>query len=598
VESLGRRGEQNANLARHRRPRIKQRPEHVVDIRRRQRIRESERISPRAAINNNLLDITPIVAIDFDHVAAKGESAPEWVADVCAEIGSFTERSISGTGFHTFVYGELPKSVNTITGATIEKNVHGGDQKVELFNHKMVVVTGECLPGMTAIKPASTEKLLEIGERARAGFGRIKKPVASVATSLVLTDRLMILERGESPGGDASESDKEYVALLAEQGLPDDEIDARFRASARMRAKWDEKRGDKTYGERTIAHVRKSHAAKLTGKPDPTVNPDDWRGLFHSYDEALHAPPLSFAIDGFLQEDGLTFFGGLAGHGKTLLMLNVAKSLIEGTPLFGYSGFPVLKPAKRVLYLVPESGLGPFVHRLKLFGLLDHVKDGKLFFRTMTAKEQDATLADARLLKAVEGADVFLDTAIRFSNGEENSASDNRAFAKMLFNLQAVGARSIAGAHHSPKGFENRESITLDNTLRGSGDIGAMLATCWAVRQTDAASNRIFMKCVKARDFEPCQPFEVQGRPFIEETGAFKMVAAPGTAGLRVAPKPHSGSPQITFARAMRKDGKTLSEIATALNVTERTVQRWSSEGKLQEPQHPQQAVEAAEAIA
>jgi len=277
--------------------------------------------------------------------------------------------------------------------------------------------------------------------------------------------------------------------------MSDAEIDARFRTSARMREKWDRTGGQgMTYGERTIAHVRKSHAAKLTGKPDPTVNPDDWRGLFHSYDEALHAPPLSFAIDGFLQEDGLTFFGGLAGHGKTLLMLNVAKSLIEGTPLFGYSGFPVLKPAKRVLYLVPESGLGPFVHRLKLFGLLDHVRDERLLFRTMTAKEQDTTLADLRILKAAEGADVFLDTSIRFSNGEENSASDNRPFAKMLFNLQAAGARSIVGAHHSPKGFENRESITLDNTLRGSGDIGAMLATCWAVRQTDATSNRIFMK--------------------------------------------------------------------------------------------------------
>jgi len=98
---------------------------------------------------------------------------------------------------------------------------------------------------------------------------------------------------------------------------------------------------------------------------------------------------------------------------------------------------------------------------------------------------------------------------------------------------------------------------------------------------------------IKARDFEPCQPFEVQGRPFIEETKTFKMVAPPGTAGLRVAPKPHFESPQITFARAMRKEGKTLAEIATALNVTERTVQRWSSEGKLQDSQQATEAVEA-----
>jgi hypothetical protein len=535
------------------------------------------------AINNSLLDLTPLVAIDFDHVTAKGEPAPEWATDVFHELGSFTERSVSGTGFHTFVAGELPEGVKEIVGGAIEQDIHGGKQKVELFNQKMLVVTGDCLPGLTEIKPASTTKLVELGERAKAGFGRIKKPVASVS-SLVLMDkvaeRLALLESGESPSGDKSEDDFAYVALLAEQGLSDSEIDSRFRVSGRMREKWERE----DYRDRTISKVRKAHAQKLSAglskpaEPAKIVNPDDWRGLFHTYDETINAPPLSFLIDGFLQEDGLTFFGGLAGHGKTLIMLNVVKSLLDGQPLFGH--FPVVKPAKRVLYLVPESGLGPFVHRLKMFRLLDYVKDGRLFFRTMTANDQDATLSDPRILKAAEGADVFLDTAIRFAAGEENSASDNRAFAKMLFNLQAAGARCVVGAHHAPKGFENRESITLDNALRGSGDIGAMLATCWAVRQTDAETNRVYMKCVKGRDFQSCLPFEVEGRPWIDETGSFKMVCTPGSAGLAVS-RVKDEKPGIRLARGLRAEGKTLDDIAEVLGVSLRTVERWSSGGKL-----------------
>src|SRR5712692_4473734 len=112
------------------------------------------------------------------------------------------------------------------------------------------------------------------------------------------------------------------------------------------------------------------------------------------------------------------------------------------------------------------------------------VKTGQFLYRTLSAKGE-LKLDDVRLKRAVQGADVFLDTAIRFQPGDENSATDQRKFADMLFALQGDGARTITGAHHAPKNFENRESMTLENTLRGSGDIGAMLATCWAVKQQD-----------------------------------------------------------------------------------------------------------------
>jgi len=38
----------------------------------------------------------------------------------------------------------------------------------------------------------------------------------------------------------------------------------------------------------------------------------NWRALFHTYEEILNCPPARFAIEGFLQEDGITLIGGLA----------------------------------------------------------------------------------------------------------------------------------------------------------------------------------------------------------------------------------------------------------------------------------------------
>jgi hypothetical protein len=307
----------------------------------------------------------------------------------------------------------------------------------------------------------------------------------------------------------------------------------------------------------------------------------NWRSLFHSYEETVNAPMARFAIDGFLQEEGITLIGGLAGHGKTLCMLAMVRALLEGGKLF--HRFAVTKMADRVIYLIPEAGLGPFSARLKSFHLEEHVRSERLFHRTLTAKGQ-LSLTDPLLLEAVKGADVFLDTAIRFMSGDENSAAEQKLFADNLFALRRVGARTIVGAHHSPKSFGKDSFMTLENVLRGSGDIGAMLTTCWGLSQIDAASNRIFVQNVKARDFLPCEPFIIQGRPSIDETGYFELTAPPGFAGSLGDNKAQAGRPElankdekIAEARKMHEEGKGYREIASALGVSTGTVSGWLS---------------------
>ena len=67
------------------------------------------------------------------------------------------------------------------------------------------------------------------------------------------------------------------------------------------------------------------------------TNSGSWRDVFHSFSDFEDAPSLSFAIKGFLQNNGATLIGGLSGHGKNLLMLSIVKALLSGerAPSFG-----------------------------------------------------------------------------------------------------------------------------------------------------------------------------------------------------------------------------------------------------------------------
>ena len=306
----------------------------------------------------------------------------------------------------------------------------------------------------------------------------------------------------------------------------------------------------------------------------------DWRTLFHTKDEIENAPPLRFAIDGFLQEEGITLIGGLAGHGKTLCMLAMVRALLEEGNLF--TKFKATRPADRVLYLIPEAGLSPFSNRLKTFRLTEYLGT-RLFVRTLSAK-QPLSLSDPRLLQAAEGADVFLDTAIRFMQGDENDASEQRAFAESLFRLQNAGARTITGAHHSPKSFARDNVMTLENVLRGSGDIGAMLVTAWGLKQIDSTANRIYVANVKPRDFQPCEPFIIQGRPSLDQTGYFELTEPPGFAGSLEDHKAQGGRPAIDSAKMeeaqrLHAEGKSYRQISATLDVSPGTLSKWLGKG-------------------
>ena len=140
---------------------------------------------------------------------------------------------------------------------------------------------------------------------------------------------------------------------------------------------------------------------------------------------------------------------------------------------------------------------------------------------------------DKRILRAAEGADVFLDTAVRFMEGEENSSSEQRVFAKNLFTLLRTGARTVTRLHHSPKFAKGAGEMNLENALRGTNELGAMISTAWGTKLVDQETTRMYIQNLKPRDFDPVGAFTLEGRPHIDLTGDFKMMELPGQAGLK-----------------------------------------------------------------
>jgi hypothetical protein len=256
-----------------------------------------------------------------------------------------------------------------------------------------------------------------------------------------------------------------------------------------------------------------------------------WRDVFHTGSELDSAPSRAF-IKGILEE-GVTFFGALSGTGKTWIGLSIAHALLSGESLFGV--YPVLERTN-VLYLVPEMGGRKFRERMQKMRIS---MDGGFFCQTI--RDGAIDLENPALLQAITmtQAVVILDTAIRFQQGDENQSTQQaQGLGAKMFKLIRAGAPAVIGMHHRKKDVGDT-TPTLENTLRGTGDFGAMADCVWCVEharrkgkkgsaeayQEDSKQlTRLTLTCVKPRDMEPADPFTIQGRPYIDQKGDFAVM--------------------------------------------------------------------------
>ena len=86
----------------------------------------------------------PYVGIDFDNARDPKTGQPlPWAKDLLGRFKSYTENSVSGTGYHVFVKARLPSFQSGFRRPVLDSEVQG---QVEIYTHfRFFTVTGDCV---------------------------------------------------------------------------------------------------------------------------------------------------------------------------------------------------------------------------------------------------------------------------------------------------------------------------------------------------------------------------------------------------------------------------------------------------------------------
>ena len=229
-----------------------------------------------------------IVGVDLDDCvdAASGE-IDSWAREVVDSIPSYWERSPSGTGLRGFGLGYLPD------GKT-RADVEDADGHIEVYETgRYLTLTGKQLEASTDdveqvnselhdlhaeyIADNDEDDSVETGSEPpnptpdgdKTGSSDLSDAdVVAKAKDAKNGDKFERLWKGDTSGyASHSEADLALCNLLAFwTGCDKAQIDRLFRDSGLHRDKWDEQRGDHTYGERTISEA--------VWRTDETYNPE------------------------------------------------------------------------------------------------------------------------------------------------------------------------------------------------------------------------------------------------------------------------------------------------------------------------------------
>ena len=304
-----------------------------------------------------------------------------------------------------------------------------------------------------------------------------------------------------------------------------------------------------------------------------------WRRFFDSRADFEKAGDLIWQIEGLSYQGEVTGNVALQKNGKSWYVMSKMRALLSGRDWMGRK----VAKATRVIYYIPEVGRASVYRRLKAMQL-DQYLERTLFVRTSALGVPE--LLNEELMEACAGADVFMDTLIRFLDGPENNAEVIKEFAEKVFALMAV-ARNIEINAHTLKSYANRDEMGPD-MFRGSGDITAFLSNGYGLMQTNAAKNEIFVKCLFSRDLPEDPPSlilqgrEENGDSIIDKEHDFRLLNADAgsLSEHRANPKLANMTPeQEAKLRDLHAQGMSTRAIAKALGLKSHvTVTNWKKE--------------------
>jgi hypothetical protein len=210
----------------------------------------------------------PYCGIDFDNALTTAGEIEGWAIDWIGELGGYQEISPSGRGVKAIVRATVKRGRKTTGKGT---NGNGG---VEVYSSaRFFTITGDVMDAPPSSLPDRQEvinRLLRLEFPATGSTTPKPGSKKPIILSLIGDDEELInraraadngsrfiglYDRGDTAGhgDDPSSADLALCNMLAFWcGGNPEQIDRLFRRSALMRPKWDEARGQWTYGQRTI----------------------------------------------------------------------------------------------------------------------------------------------------------------------------------------------------------------------------------------------------------------------------------------------------------------------------------------------------------
>jgi len=199
----------------------------------------------------------PFCGIDFDG-CVEGEDINPHVANLMRTLDSYSEFSPSGAGLHVIIRATLN------SGRRRTSKTPWGAEFENYDRERFFCFTGRHIPGT----PRTINERQAQLEQVRAKMFPVKETPQPAPTVTIAGDdreRLELARRAKNGANfdalyagrhsyrSASQADQALANLLSFWFGPDPaNIDRAFRGSGLMRDKWDERRGDSTYGAITI----------------------------------------------------------------------------------------------------------------------------------------------------------------------------------------------------------------------------------------------------------------------------------------------------------------------------------------------------------
>jgi putative DNA primase/helicase len=200
----------------------------------------------------------PYIGIDIDHCFEDGKIS-SFADEIIEMMDSYTELSPSGEGIHIIVKGELP-----LQKGTGRKNPELG---LEIYRFgRYFTFTGDSQNVNEVVERTDElallfQKYLKEKEHSTPKKSVVKNSTTNLSSSELWEkmfnskngSSIRSLFQGELINGDHSSTDLALCNHLAFWTNKDSfKMDSMFRESNLMRDKWDEQRGEYTYGEMTI----------------------------------------------------------------------------------------------------------------------------------------------------------------------------------------------------------------------------------------------------------------------------------------------------------------------------------------------------------